>query len=145
MLDLSRGAMSDIGKYLFSDDTGPYKAPTYEKLMINTMNLVNYLVAGDLNGARIEARRLAVMQKYIYRSRGHGASLTGPGSYLAGFAFEKSDRPQEALRFYDEALQYGDYRSLREPVRRLAQKASYRSPRIRRILDGDGPPEKSRE
>jgi hypothetical protein len=30
ILDLSRNAAHDIGKYLFSDDTGPYKAPTYE-------------------------------------------------------------------------------------------------------------------
>src|SRR5262249_36439572 len=43
VLDLSRSAAADIGKYLFSDDVGPYKAPAYEKLLINTVNLVNYL------------------------------------------------------------------------------------------------------
>ena len=107
VLDLSRGAVDDIGKYLFSDSTGPYKAPTYEKLMVNTMNMVNYLVRGDLNGAKVEARRLAVMQKFIDGHEGRGASLSGPGSYLAGFAFEKSDDASEALRFYDEALEYG--------------------------------------
>ena len=65
VLDFSRNAAHDIGKYLFSDDVGPYKAPAYEKLMINTMNMVNYLARGDLQGARIEARRLAVMQKFL--------------------------------------------------------------------------------
>jgi hypothetical protein len=58
----------------------------------------------------------------------------GPGSYLAGFTFEKSGQPQEALRYYDEALQFGSYRTLTEPIRRLAAQASYRSPRIRKIL-----------
>jgi len=135
VLDLSRNAMADIGKYLFSDDSGPYKAPTYEKLMINTMNMVNYLTQGDLNGAKIEARRLAVMQKFIADHEGHGASLTGPGSYLAGFAFEKSDNAQEALRYYDEALQYGRFPSLEEPVRRLSTIASYRSPRLTAIVE----------
>jgi hypothetical protein len=134
ILDLSRNAAHDIGKYLFSDDTGPYKAPTYEKLLINTMNMLNYLVRHDLNGARIEARRLSVLQKYISDHENHGASLSGPGSYLAGFVFEKSGRPQEALRYYDEALQYGDFDSLKEPIRRLAKKASYRSPRIKKLL-----------
>ena len=134
VLDLSRSAVADIGKYLFSDDTGPYKAPTYEKFMINTMNMVNYLVRGDLNGSKIEARRLAVMQKFIADHEGHGASLTGPGSYLAGFTFEKSGEEQEALRFYDEALAYGSYPSLVEPVRRLSAIASYRSPRLRELL-----------
>ena len=134
VLDLSRNAADDIGKYMFSDDVGPYRAPTYEKLMINTLNMVNYLVRGDLNGARIEARRLAVMQKFIEEHESLGASLNGPGSYFAGFVFEKSGRPQEALRYYDEALQYGRYASLQRPVWRLAQKASYRTPRIREIL-----------
>lgn len=140
ILDLSRGAMSDIGKYLFSDDTGPYKAPTYEKLMINTMNMVNYLVRGDLNGAKIEARRLAVMQRFIADHEGQGASLTGPGSYLAGFAFEKSGNADEALRFYDEALTYGSYGSLEGPVRRLSATGAYRSPQLRKLVENPGAP-----
>jgi hypothetical protein len=140
ILDLSRGAMSDVGKYLFSDDTGPYKAPTYEKLMINTMNMVNYLVRGDLSGAKIEARRLAVMQRFIADHEGQGASLTGPGSYLAGFAFEKSGNANEALRFYDEALTYGSYGSLVDPVRRLSLTGSYRSPQLRKLVEDPGAP-----
>jgi hypothetical protein len=138
VLDLSRGAVDDIGKYLFSDSTGPYKAPTYEKLMVNTMNMVNYLVRGDLNGAKVEARRLAVMQKFIDGHEGHGASLSGPGSYLAGFAFEKSDDASEALRFYDEALEYGHYPSLGDAVARLSKSASYRSPRLTEALHDAG-------
>ncbi|MFO0571179.1 MAG: hypothetical protein U0263_36455 [Polyangiaceae bacterium] len=139
VLDLSGGAGADLGRYLFSDASGPYRAPAYEKLMINTMNLVNYLVRGDLNGARVEARRLSVMQKYLAERKDPTESLLGAGSYLAGFTFEKSGRDQEALRYYDEALKYGKYRSLNEPVKRLAGRATYRSPRIRAIL-GDGDP-----
>jgi hypothetical protein len=110
MLDFKRGAVDDIGKYLFSDDVGPYKAPPYEKLMINTMNMVNYLAQGDLQGARVEARRLSVMQKYFHDHDPENA-LSAPGSYLAGFTFEKSGQYDEALRYYDEALQYGQYQS----------------------------------
>jgi uncharacterized protein len=133
-LDFSRNAVDDIGKYMFSDDTGPYKAPAYEKLFINTMNMVNYLARGELNGARIEARRLAVMQAYIKQSDDPATAMLGPGSYLAGFTFEKSGRADEALRYYDEALAYGQYESLREPIRRLAKRSSYRSPRITAML-----------
>jgi hypothetical protein len=141
VLDLSKNAGAALGRYLFSDDAGPYRAPAYEKLMINTMNMVNYLVQGDLNGARVEARRLSVMQQYIESHEDPGASLLGPGSILAGFTFEKSGRAQEALRYYDEALKYGRYRHLVEPVKRLAARASYRSPRIREIL-GEAEPDK---
>ena len=134
VLDLSASAGADIGRYLFSDNVGPYKAPAYEKLMINTINMMNYLVRGDLNGARVEARRLAVMQKFTRDKGDASEALLGPGSYLAGFVFEKSNKPEDALRYYDEALGYGQYQSLAEPIRRLEQQSSYSSPRIRELL-----------
>jgi hypothetical protein len=150
ILDLSSNAGADIARYVFSDSAGPYKAPAYEKLMVNTMNMMNYLARSDLNGARVEARRLAVMQKYMRDKGDKARALLGPGSYLAGFVFEKSSKPDDALRYYDEALEYGKYQSLAEPVRRLEQQASYTSPRFKELLaqnpaspgdalkDGDG-------
>lgn len=141
MLDFRRNAVDDIGRYLFSDDVGPYKAPPYEKLMINTMNMVNYLAQGNLQGARVEARRLTVMQKYLKDTDPDNA-LTAPGSYLAGFTFEKSGSYDQALRYYDEALAYGEYRTLAEPVRRLMSYSGYASPRLRKIAglaDGERP------
>ena len=143
VLDLSANAAADIGRYLFSDDVGPYKAPAYEKLMINTMNMMNYLARSDLNGARVEARRLAVMQKFTHDKGDAAQSLLGPGSYLAGFVFEKSGKPEDALRYYDEALAYGQYQSLAEPIRRLSQQAGYSSPRFRELLGKVPAPEPS--
>jgi tetratricopeptide (TPR) repeat protein len=137
MLDFARSALDDIGKYVFSDETGPYKAPPYEKLMINTMNMVNYLAQGDLAGARVEARRLAIMQKYLRDHDDPARAMNAPGSYFAGFVFEKSGDADEALRYYDEALGYGSFPSLVEPVRRLQQLSGYDSPRLR-ALSGSG-------
>ncbi|HTM46610.1 MAG TPA: hypothetical protein VL137_16750 [Polyangiaceae bacterium] len=134
VLDFSRSSLDDIGKYVFSDSTGPYKAPIYEKLLINTMNMVNYLAQHDLEGARVEARRLAVMQRFVKDTKGSSAALIAPGSYLAGFIFEKSNDPDEALRYYDEALAQQPFGSLEPAVVRLAQKSSYRTPRIDAIL-----------
>jgi hypothetical protein len=138
VLDFDRGTIDEIGKYLFSDSAGPYKAPFYEKLLINTQNMLNYLEQSDLNGARIEARRLAVMQSFISDREGAGASLVGPGSYLAGFIFEKSGQPQEALRYYDEALQHTEFENLVPAIVRLGEKSSYRTPRITKVLDAAG-------
>jgi hypothetical protein len=139
VLDFTRGTLDDISKFMFSDDSGPYQAPAYEKLMINTLNMVNYLCRGDLNGARVEARRLAVMQQFVAEHQAKGAAVGAPGSYLAGFTFEKSREPGEALRFYDEALQYGTYASLTESVGRLAKLDGYRTERIKKALAGGGP------
>jgi hypothetical protein len=135
ILDFSRGTLDDIAKYVFSDDSGPYAAPAYEKLLINTLNMMNYLARGDLNGARVEARRFAVMQKFIADHQKESASMTGPGSYLAGFVFEKSNQPSEALRFYDEALHVANYVSLTEPVQRLSHLDAYRSPELKKLID----------
>lgn len=137
VLDLSHNAVDDIGKYMFSDDVGPYKAPAYEKLLVNTMNLMNYLSMGDLVGAKVEARRLAVMQKYL-RDHDDDNALLGVGSYLAGFTFEKAGDVDEALAFYDDALKHSQYASLRDPLRTLT-KGEPKTPGIKAMVEGTPP------
>jgi len=139
MLDLARNAGDSIGEYVFSGSAGRYQAPPYEKLMINTLNMLNYLETHDLNGARVEARRLAVIQKYYRDQLNLGNNpVLGLGSMLAGFTFEKSGDVDEALRYYDEALAFTGFGgSLTDAVRRLAPQGQYRSPRIKQLLTED--------
>jgi len=141
MLDLARNAGDSIGEYVFSGSSGRYQAPPYEKLMINTLNMLNYLETKDLNGARIEARRLSVMQKY-YRDTldKKDNPVLGLGSLLAGFTYEKSGEVDEALRYYDEALAFTGFQTLGESVRRLAPLGSFRSPRIAAVLKSEEKP-----
>lgn len=140
MLDFTRSTAHEIGRYLFSDDTGPYKARPYEKLLVNTLNLVNYLAVGNIQSAKVEARRLAIMQKYLSQIEDDPtATLLGPGSYLAGFAFERAGEYDEAIRFYDEALKATNYASLAEPVRWVAQYSGYTSPRLRPLIEAGKP------
>ncbi|HET8933067.1 MAG TPA: hypothetical protein VFN67_06505, partial [Polyangiales bacterium] len=134
VLDFTHSTLDDISKFMFSDDSGPYQSPAYEKLMINTLNMINYLARGDLNGSRVEARRLATMQQFINDSDPKHAGVGATGSYLAGFTFEKSREPSEALHFYDEALQHNRYQTLVEPVAQLAKLDSYRTEQIKQIL-----------
>jgi len=134
MLDFSRSTADEINRYLFSDSAGPYKARPYEKLLLNSLNMINYLVRRDLQGAKVEARRFAVMRDYL---RGDGKEeprklgpADAPGSYLAGYTFEQAGEPNVALRYYDEALQSVAFPSLAEPVKRLMQRSGYRTPRL---------------
>jgi hypothetical protein len=139
MLDLAHNAGDSIGEYVFSGDSGKYQAPPYEKLMINTLDMLNYLEQRDLNGARVEARRLSVMQKYYRDSLNQPNNpVLGLGSLLAGFTFEKSGETDEALRYYDEALGFSGFSTLAPSVAALAAQGSYRSPRLKALLEKQG-------
>lgn len=143
VLDFGKGTLDDIGKYVFSDDSGVYQAPAYEKLLINTLNMMNYLQRHDLGGARVEARRFAVMRKFILdrasdESLDSVETLAAAGSYLAGFVFERSGQPGEALRYYDEALRGAELPSVAAALRRLSLEDGYRSPELRKAM-GDEP------
>jgi hypothetical protein len=97
--------------------------------------MLNYLETKDLNGARIEARRLSVIQKYYRESlEQKNNPVLGLGSMLAGFTYEKSGEIDEALRYYDESLAFTGFGTLGESVRRIAPQGAFRSPRIRSLL-----------
>lgn len=129
LLDIARDGAGKLGKYIYSDSSTKYKTSPTEKLTLNGMNLLNYLARGDLSGAKVEAKRFTVMRTYLrdYDPQSeHGAF----GSYLAGFVNERMGNANEALRYYDEALQERDFGSLREPIERLSVAGSYRGERI---------------
>lgn len=104
VLDFSRDALDSLGRYLYSDDSGPYQAPAYEKLLINTLNMLNYLARGDLSGARVEARRFAVMQKFVKEHMPQSPVVDSFGNYIAGFVYEMSGELAEARSYYTAAL-----------------------------------------
>jgi len=132
MLDLAHNAGDSIGTYMFSDSSGKYVAPPYEKLLINTLNMIDYLEVGDLSGAKIEARRLAVIQKYYADALNQRDNpILGLGGFLAGLAFEKAGDVDEALRWYDEALAFTGYDVLAPTIARLLPQGTYSSPRLK--------------
>lgn len=137
-LDIQRDGAGKVGKYIYSDSATVYKTSPTEKLSLNAINMLNYLARGDLSGAKVEARRFTTMRDYFRDydpEHEHGAF----GSYLAGFVYEREGNADEALRYYDEALQERDFGSLAAPIRRLAKRGSFRGERIRDYLPSDTP------
>lgn len=133
LLDIAKDTAGKIGKYIYSDSATKYKTSPTEKLALNAMNLINYLVRGDLSGAKVEAKRFTVMRNYLRDydpENEHGAF----GSYLAGYVHERQGNYDEALRYYDEALTERDFRTLREVIPALASKGAYRGARIKDYL-----------
>jgi hypothetical protein len=133
LLDLSSNAVDELSRYMFSESSSRYRAPPYEKLLINALNMIDYLETGDLQGAKVEARRLGVYMKYYRDKLKEGSPVLGLAGMLAGFAFEKSGDYNEALRFYDDALEFGQFPTLAQSVRGVAG-GGYTTPRIKKVL-----------
>ncbi|NUN14392.1 MAG: hypothetical protein HUU55_12245 [Myxococcales bacterium] len=134
VLDLTTDVAGNIGRYLFSDDSGVYVAPAIEKVLLNTMNMLSFLCVGDLESSRVEARRAKIIQSFLDQDELECCSLNGLTSYLSGIVYEWSNRPDDALRFYGEALRLSVFPSLERPVQRLSKLSGYRTPEINEIL-----------
>lgn len=108
-LDIGTSDAVALAKFVYSDDAGGYRAPAYERLMLNALNLVNYLAMGELEGARVEARRFHLMESYFLdeNERAVLPGILGFGNYLSGAAFEASREYENAARFYGRAWMYG--------------------------------------
>ena len=143
ILDFTRSTAQEIARYMFSDSVGPYKARPHEKLMLNTVNMLNYLARQNLEGARVEARRFSIMRKYLLdddKADPQAVGLAGAaGSYFAGYTFEKSRVPDSALRYYDEVLQAASAPSLADPIAALMAAGGYRTPRLQSAAASAGP------
>ena len=135
VLDLTKDNMGNIAKFLYSDDATVYKAPPYEKLMVNTLNLLNYLSMGQLNGAKIEARRFEINRSYFQERDSLDTSISVFGSYMAGVAFESAGEPTKAIRFYADAYEAGGLPGLKDVILRLHKKSGADDPRIRSLLE----------
>lgn len=106
------GAKSvDLGKYLYSGSATPYRAPAYERLLLNTLNMINFLALGDMQGAKVEARRFQLLEDFFADGPEASSSLVpellAVGNYLGGVAFEAARDYDIAVRYYGRAWVHG--------------------------------------
>jgi hypothetical protein len=134
LLDMKTDPVGELGSYLYSDSVKTYRTPPTERLALNPINLQNYLAAGDLDGAAVEARRFQVMRDYLDSRNIKAEGPATLGAYLAGFVFERRGEGDRALRYYEEALAGGPLPSLDAPIARLAAVNPYRGPRLSEVL-----------
>jgi uncharacterized protein len=137
VLDLKNDTAGNIGKWLFSDNATVYKAPPHEKLLLNALNMLNYLAAGDLESARVEARRFEIARRYVEDAYSPAEAKLAIGEALAGFTFERSGKWEQALYHYDRALAAGAPPSVEDAIRRIAPCDAFRTDRITALLAAD--------
>lgn len=108
-LDIDQLNAADIGKYFYREDITNYRSPPYERLMLNTLNMINFLAQRNLDGARVEARRFTIMEGFYLDGDGKALmpGLLALGNYLGGAAFEASSDYDMAARYYSRAWHFG--------------------------------------
>ncbi len=108
-LDIGGSDAAALAKFVYSDDAGNYRAPAHERLMLNALNIVNYLAIGRLDGARVEARRFHLMERYFIDENDRAVlpGILSFGNYLAGATYEASRDYENAVRFYARSWMYG--------------------------------------
>ena len=108
-LDIDSSTTADIAKWIYSGSAGGYRAPAYERLLLNIVNMINYLSVKDFQGARVEARRFQIMESYFLDGREEPLlpELLALGNYIAGISFEGSRNYQLATRYYGRAWHFG--------------------------------------
>ncbi len=133
----------DIGKYLYSDDVSDYRAPAYERLLLNTLNMINFLAVYDVEGAKVEARRFTIMESFYTDDQGKALvpGLLALGNYMSGAAFEAAREYDTAARYYTRAWHFGIRdQDLRVRLRDLYRISGYAgreidSPFVQRLRD----------
>lgn len=132
MLDFARDVPGKLSEYMLNGSAKKYKTTPVEKLFLNSLNMMNYLALGDLQGARVEARRWRSMRDYLKNDeKGRGLAFSaGYGAFLAGYVFEQSGRADQALRYYSEALTHAQLPFLAPWIAALAKRSAYRTPEL---------------
>ena len=102
ILDYVEEPVAEIGDALFSLRSTSYRASTFEKLLINTENMINFLAANDLESAAVEARRarLLLLDAEVPPHTFVDYELVWA---LAGFAFEQRRAYTDAEDAFREA------------------------------------------
>ncbi len=57
---------SQLGSLLVNEQVMPYEGEAFEKVLVHGFGAVNYLMMGDLEGARVEIRNAYTRQKQLY-------------------------------------------------------------------------------
>ncbi|MFB6374761.1 MAG: hypothetical protein ABEN55_16945, partial [Bradymonadaceae bacterium] len=89
-LDIGAQGKAKIGKYMFSGSSVKYRAPPFERLFLNALNCLNFLAIGDVEEAKVEARRFRIIEQFFVEDESKTLlpGSLGFGNYLGGMAFE---------------------------------------------------------
>jgi len=85
------------GALTLNDNAIPYQVPGYEKIFVNTFQMLNYLESGNLEGAAVEARRTENEQQAAFRRHQDEIEKARADAEKYNINLENSDDFQQLL------------------------------------------------
>ena len=107
-----QGHSCNIAKYLYSDDAKVYRAPPYEKLLLNPLNSINYLVLTNRSGAKVE-REDSTSTAHSVTKIGRTLRWRSLGAIYRALPLNRQERAK-AMRFYADAYEGGGVSGLKQ-------------------------------
>jgi len=96
---------SQIGSLVLNEKVMPYEGEDFEKIFIHAFDAVNYLMEGDLEGARVEIRNAYQRQNELYAK--HQKELDKAAKESKGASWEQSFQRADRSK-YEELRQKSD-------------------------------------
>lgn len=97
MLESSaRSVSGEAGRLLINDLTTPYYAPAYEQALTYYYRAMNFLRAGDVPSAAVEARRAVFFLDHLRAAKKTGYNDDPFVQYFASLVFESAGQPSDA-------------------------------------------------
>ena len=102
VLDYTDTPVTALSDLIFSTTLEPYRATRPEKVLINTLNMLNFVAAGDVESAAVEARRARVLltQADLDAEQRYENPLTWT---LAGWVLRYAGQEAEAVEAFAAA------------------------------------------
>ncbi len=97
---------------LSSEEMIQYKGDSFEKLMINAMNALNFLYLDDLDSAMVEVRRIDEKVKRFQLDNRKDYELNSFASYLSGLIYEAQGKFDDAFISYKKSYELDPFPSL---------------------------------
>lgn len=112
------------GSLLFNEGMVQYKGDDYEKLLINAMLAVNFLMQGDLDGALVETRRINEKLEYYRIEEKKNYDQNPFAVYLSALIWEADRKWDDAYIAFEKAYRLNPHIPyLREDLVRSAKRA----------------------
>jgi hypothetical protein len=85
---------SQVGSLVINEQVQPYEGEDFEKVLIHGLGAVNYLMMGDLEGARVEIRNAYTRQKELYNKHERELERAKKDEGTAGWdrSFQEADK-----------------------------------------------------